>query len=178
MQSIHKLREQAAPEVRTPSRVMAWGCLLPLSNELPLMRHCPHNHGILASNDEGSIRYFSCEQCHGFWIPGSAVNRVLTEPGRRALQAALPATGDGLPCPDCGTRCMPVETDRCRVDTCSGCLGVWLDSGEAIQLRRLFPEQSPVVMADGQRQPAWAQEASAAASLVEAVGQILLLIVH
>lgn len=79
-------------------------------------------------------------------------------------------------CPDCMADCESLLIDGCKLDHCPKCRGVWLDSGEARRVRRLFPEGSAVVLADERLPSKETQHALVGCSLVEAVGNVLLLI--
>jgi Zn-finger nucleic acid-binding protein len=142
------------------------------------MNHCPRDRQILASNDVSGYRYYSCEQCHGFWIPGAALERVLSAKGITELRA-LPRGGPSeIRCPDCRTNCDSLLIERCRVDPCPRCHGVWLDSGEVRHLKRLFPEGSAVVIADAERPSMETQQALVAWSITDEVGNLLMLVLR
>ncbi len=135
---------------------------------------CPRDQQILASNDVSGYRYYSCEQCHGFWIPGAALHRVLSESSIVELRAVPRASPSEVPCPDCRAAADALMVEECRLDLCPRCHGVWLDPGEAHRLRRLFPEGSAVVMADATSQEI--PPPLVACSAVDAVANLLLLI--
>jgi len=116
-----------------------------------VLRNCPRVHGILASNDTTSFRYHSCELCSGYWIPGRVLARVLLPESIEELRSAPSSSGE-LICPDCHTACQAVTVDRCVLDQCLRCHGVWLDGGEVQQVKRLFRADSPVIIADDDRQ--------------------------
>ena len=64
----------------------------------------------------------------------------------------------------------------CRLDTCTKCRGVWLDAGEVIHVRSLFPEDSPIVDAEQSRIAGKKiAKTGAAMSVVEMVGNLFLL---
>lgn len=112
------------------------------------MNLCPRDRQILATNEVGGYRYYSCEHCKGFWIPGTSLHRALSTKGVTEL-GSVPSCGKGeIRCPNCLTDCDSILIEVCRLDLCPNCRGVWLDSGEVRQLRRLFSEGSPVVIAD------------------------------
>jgi Zn-finger nucleic acid-binding protein len=138
------------------------------------MQRCPHDDEILASNDVGHSRYYSCEQCGGGWISGPALHRVLSESGVAAVRA-VPASGvTSLVCPDCSARLAILVVAGCTLDVCQRCRGVWLDAGEAQRVSQLFPPDSALVDADRAR--AVNRDGLTAFSLVDAVGNLLLLI--
>lgn len=141
------------------------------------MNSCPRDHQTLASNDVSGYRYFSCERCNGFWIPGKSLHRVLSEKGITELQIVPRGERSELRCPDCMTDCESLLMEGCRLDTCPKCHGVWLDSGEALRARRIFPEQSAVVIADAERLSDASKQGLATCSLGDAVGNLLLLII-
>lgn len=140
------------------------------------MNLCPRDRQTLASNDVGGYRYYSCEQCHGFWIPGGSLHRVLSAKGIAELGIVHRGDQSELLCPDCLTACDSILIQGCRLDPCPKCHGVWLDSGEAQRVRRLFPEGSAVVLADEARPPKEFSSALVAGTLTDAVGNLLLLI--
>lgn len=140
------------------------------------MNLCPRDRQILASNDVSGYRYYSCEQCHGFWIPGASLHRVLSARGITDLRGVPRSGPSEMPCPDCHAHCDSLVIEGCRLDHCPSCHGVWLDSGEVRQVRRLFPDGSAVVMADESRPSKETQQALLAYSLVDGLGNLLLLI--
>src|SRR5688572_32070188 len=115
------------------------------------MNLCPRDRQILASNDVSGYRYYSCEQCQGFWIPGASLHRVLSAKGITELRVVPRGDKSEIRCPDCLTDCDSLLIEGCRLDPCPRCHGVWLDPGEAGRIRRLFPEGSAVVIADEDR---------------------------
>ena len=142
------------------------------------MNRCPRDRQILASNDANGYRYYSCEHCSGFWIPGAALNRVLAEKGITELGAMPHGEVGEIQCPDCLAECASFSIDGCRLDRCPRCCGIWLDSGEVRRVRRLFPEGSEVVIADESRVPTENQPALVAWSLLDVVGNLFLLILR
>lgn len=141
------------------------------------MSTCPIDGEILASNDTRHYRYYSCERCGGSWIPGSLLHRVLSARGVKDL-SGIPSIGKSIiQCPDCHSECVIVSVRGCRLDSCSKCHGVWLDAGEVLHVRSLFPEGSPIIDAEQSRIAGKEfTKASATTSLVELVGNLLLLI--
>lgn len=77
-------------------------------------------------------------------------------------------------CPDCHAECEALVIEGCRLDSCVLCHGVWLDSGEARRVQRLFPEGSAVVDADANRVSKETQEALGALSVVDLVANLFL----
>ncbi len=140
------------------------------------MNVCPRDRQILASNDVGGYRYYSCELCNGFWIPGASLQRALSAQGITELRAVPRGDKGEIRCPDCLTECDSLLVEGCRLDLCPRFHGVWLDSGEVRRVRRLFPEGSAVVIADEDRSSKESQQAIAAWTLADAVGNLLLLI--
>jgi uncharacterized protein len=116
-----------------------------------ILLNCPRDHGILAFNDTRSFRYHSCEQCSGYWIPGRVLSAVLLPESIEELRSA-PSSSGKLNCPTCRAECQAVTIDGCFLDQCLRCHGVWLDGGVVQRLKRLFRPESPVVMADDDRQ--------------------------
>jgi Zn-finger nucleic acid-binding protein len=141
------------------------------------MSTCPIDLEVLASNDTQHYRYYSCERCGGCWIPGSLLRRVLSARGVKDLKD-IPSMGKSLiHCLDCHSECVIVSVQGCRLDSCSKCHGVWLDAGEVLHVRNLFPEDSPIVDAEQSRIAARkVSKTGAAMSVVEMVGDLFLLI--
>ena len=87
---------------------------------------------------------------------------------------------DGEKChslPRLSLACVIVSVQGCRLDSCSKCHGVWLDAGEVLHVRSLFPEDSPIVGAEQDRVAGRKLvKASATTSVVDMVGNLLLLI--
>ncbi|MFN0067166.1 MAG: zf-TFIIB domain-containing protein [Limisphaerales bacterium] len=137
------------------------------------MSLCPHDRRVLASNDVGGYRYYSCEACRGLWIPGASLHRALSARGVGELRAAAVARPGGPPCPDCATACGALVAEGCTLDTCPRCRGFWLDFGEVPKLRPWFPDDSAVVAADAGRRPTEAQKAAGKASVVIVVADLL-----
>jgi Zn-finger nucleic acid-binding protein len=138
------------------------------------MSHCPHDQELLASNDVSGYRYYSCERCNDDWIPGAMLDRALSARGVQELRA-IPSSGRSkLNCPDCQTTLATLIVDGCTLDSCERCRGIWLDAGEALRVRRLFPEDSAVV--DAEREAGPANRGWAAVSLVDCVANLILLI--
>ncbi len=140
------------------------------------MSCCPKDGGELASNDVAGYRYWSCERCAGFWIPGKVLHRALAQEAAKAFETLVgPGLGDAV-CPDCGINCDPLGIDDCHVDRCPRCRGVWLDSGEVVRLRRLFPEGSPVVIADDRVPPGGGGKWQVVGDGVGSVGELILIL--
>jgi len=142
------------------------------------MNLCPRDRQILASNDVSGYRYYSCELCSGYWIPGATLHRVFTAQGIRELRVGTRAEKGEIRCPDCHTDCVSLVIEGCRLDRCPKCHGVWLDAGEVQRLKRLFPEASPVVLADESRPSKESQQDLVAWSLADAVVNLLLLVLR
>jgi Zn-finger nucleic acid-binding protein len=139
------------------------------------MIRCPFDREILASNDVGGYRYYSCERCGGYWIPGGAIHQALSVRGILEL-GAVPAVGRStLCCPDCQAHLEIIHVHGCVLDSCGRCHGIWLDAGEAQRVRRLFPEGSAVVDADESRASPETIRRAGAVSLVESVANLMML---
>jgi Zn-finger nucleic acid-binding protein len=106
---------------------------------------CPRDKELLASNDVSGYRYYSCEHCHGFWLPGSSLNRILSSEGFRSLENLPLANDPAVSCPGCRRTCRAVTIQGCTLDLCEQCRGLWLDAGEVERLKSLFPADSAVV---------------------------------
>jgi len=138
------------------------------------MSTCPRDQQLLASNDVDGYRYYSCERCNGFWIPGKVLDRALSERGIHDLGALRGAKLGVVTCPDCRAACEAIEIEGCDLDRCARCHGVWLDAGEVRRLKRLFPEGSAVVAAEEGRQM---DAELASIAIVDSVVQLLVLLI-
>jgi Zn-finger nucleic acid-binding protein len=143
-----------------------------MKEPLPIHR-CPRDGEILSSNDVNGFRYWRCERCFGFWIPGAVLHRVMSQKGIAGLWTARRGDRSQLRCPECQESCEDVLVDGHRLDVCSGCRGVWLDAGEVQDLRRHFLEGSAVVGADAAR-PSGRVEV--AFGVVEVIGEVVVMI--
>jgi Zn-finger nucleic acid-binding protein len=139
------------------------------------MNRCPFDCEILASNDVNGYRYFSCERCGGYWIPGGAIDQALSARGVLELRAVPAAGRSKLSCPDCHTLLEIIFVQGCVLDSCGRCHGIWLDPGEAQRVRGLFPEGSAVVDADESRATPETIRRAGAVSLVESVADLMML---
>lgn len=140
------------------------------------MNTCPRDRQILASNDVNGYRYYSCEQCGGSWVPGAALDRVLSARGIGEIISIRPTSVSEMLCADCHNYCNVVIIEGCRLDLCPRCHGVWLDAGEAQKVEHLFPECSAVVDADRSRGSQTKQSAFVATSAADLVGNLLLIL--
>ncbi|HMP84325.1 MAG TPA: zf-TFIIB domain-containing protein [Verrucomicrobiota bacterium] len=141
------------------------------------MSLCPRDGQTLASNDVSGYRYYSCERCRGYWIPGGALHRVLSARGVSELRS-VPRAGKGdIDCPDCHRPSVAVVIAGCRLDFCANCHGVWLDSGEVNRVRSLFPEGSAVVDADASRVSKGTGDNLGTLPVVEFVGDLFLFLI-
>jgi Zn-finger nucleic acid-binding protein len=109
------------------------------------MKHCPRDREILASNELQEYRYYSCQRCSGYWIPGRAISAALSTGALSKLHALPPADAPPADCPDCRTACTPVSIDGATLDICRLCCGVWFDGGEVERLKLLFPADSAIL---------------------------------
>lgn len=148
------------------------------------MNLCPRDHTSFTSNDANGYRYYSCSHCKGFWLPGASIQRAMSTQGVSELQVAPRGPRSRIRCPECRSEFELLTIGGCHLDICPRCHGVWLDSGEARRIRRLFPEGSAVIIADKTRpskQSAHALNAPAPTdveffSVLEAVGELVWLI--
>jgi Zn-finger nucleic acid-binding protein len=139
------------------------------------MSTCPRDQLLLASNDVDGYRYYSCERCNGFWIPGTVLDRALSERGIQDLRAIRGAGPGDVTCPDCRAACEAIGIEGCDLDRCARCHGVWLDAGEVGKLKRLFPERSAVVAAEEGR---LTDAELAPIAIVDSVVQLLALLIR
>jgi Zn-finger nucleic acid-binding protein len=137
---------------------------------------CPRDAAVLASNDERGLRYYSCKTCAGYWVPGFTLQEALARAG-----ATLPAldeqpTTDAVRCPACHKPSRIFRFKDCEIDLCEHCRSVWLDGGELLKLKALFPENAPYVIAE-QNRPEPPSPEAAAAKLVMAVAEAVISLV-
>ena len=137
------------------------------------MTRCPRDREVLTSKDVTGYRYYSCERCGGYWIPGASLLCVLSARGMGELRRVPSAGKSEIDCPDCRAECEVLMVEGCRLDSCVLCHGIWLDSGEVRRVKRLFPEGSAVVNADEDRVSKEADEAFGTISVVTLVGELL-----
>jgi Zn-finger nucleic acid-binding protein len=104
------------------------------------------------------------------------LDRALSERGVQELRTVSPASASTVSCPDCQAAFKAIVVDDCTLDLCQRCHGVWLDPGEAQRVSWLFPEDSAIVDADGSRATQKSSKGAAAASVVEAVANLLILV--
>ena len=142
------------------------------------MNRCPRDGERLASNDVSGYRYYSCERCGGYWIPGASLNRALSIRGIEELRALSSARASELRCPDCRGACEAIDIKGCTLDCCGQCHGVWLDTGEVRRVSRLFPEGSAVVDADANRAASYTDATSGAICMVDAIANVFLLVLR
>jgi Zn-finger nucleic acid-binding protein len=135
---------------------------------------CPRDGEILSSNEVHGYRYWRCERCHGFWIPGAELHRVMSEKGIAEVWMARRGERSPLQCPECRDECEEVLVDGCRLDVCCGCRGLWLDAGEVQDLRKHFIEGSAVVVADKDVRASGMTEASF--GIAEVIGEVVVMI--
>jgi Zn-finger nucleic acid-binding protein len=138
------------------------------------VNRCPRDHELLASNDVSGFRYYSCQRCGGYWIPGAILHRVLSARGVEELRALPSAGRSELQCPDGLGDCESVVIEGSTLDWCGVCHGIWLDRGEVTKVRRLFPDGSAVVDADESVVSPRTRKLVGAAAILEFVAQVLL----
>lgn len=138
------------------------------------MIHCPRDSKILASNDLTDYRYYSCQHCSGFWIPGKAIQKGLSDDGIARLSRMMPVAEGAIACPDCQTACTPMAAGECTLDVCRQRHGTWFDAGEVERLNLFFPKNSAIVEEDKQaRQRTSSPERDLCVILLEIVLTIL-----
>lgn len=140
------------------------------------MKRCPRDQETLASNDVDGYRYHSCEDCHGFWIPGDSLTRALSDRGLDNFRQLPALSVPGVKCPDCHQACQVVVLHGCTLDMCERCRGVWFDAGEVERVKTLFPRRSAVVDAGG-AQPG-KEDLWTGVEVIDLVIQLVLLVSH
>ncbi|MFP4028426.1 MAG: zf-TFIIB domain-containing protein [Candidatus Brocadiia bacterium] len=79
-----------------------------------------------------------CTKCHGIWFDGGELEQVIEE-AEKDLEIPSNAQQTERFCPRCETPLYSFnypETEV-KVDVCTGCHGMWLDSGEFKQIRQM-----------------------------------------
>ncbi len=105
--------------------------------------HCPRDGSILATNDVGTTRHYSCESCGGHWIPLKVLRSVLEADEMATLQSlAASALPTELKCVSCKVPLAGITLSGVEIDRCPTCHGVWFDGGELKKLSILFKSDS------------------------------------
>ena len=112
----------------------------------------------MASNDVDGYRYYSCEKCVGRWIPGEAIDRAMTKRGFHNLPAFTSPVSTVILCPCCKAACRIIKIEKCEVDVCEKCHGIWIDRDEVLRLESLFPQDSSIIDAEQSRGRKWSVE--------------------
>lgn len=137
-------------------------------------KRCPRDSAILATDDVGGYRYYSCLKCLGCWIPGSALRKTMRLGAARDIIETLPwASSSALPCPNGDGALATVIVRACEIDICPRCHSLWLDHREAVAIANCFREPSPIVEADRANSP---NAIPASAFVFEAIGTMISLI--
>lgn len=119
------------------------------------MSHCPKCRAALQLTQGGPIPLAVCSGCRGIWLSASALaaqtrdelwGALIQAGADHAPHAAAyrtPAT-TAVPCVSCGQPMQQVHLGPVLVEHCPRCQGVFLDSGELVQLVSLFgPRAQP-----------------------------------
>jgi len=106
------------------------------------------------------------------------MERALSARGVGELRVVPSVGASKLHCPDCHAVFQMIVVDGCTLESCGRCHGVWLDSGEAQRLRKLFPDDSAVVDADASRGAQVIDTGAGAISVVDSVANLLLVILR
>ena len=77
-----------------------------------------------------SVELDRCTFCRGLWFDGGELEAVLKKP----LQPQLDEGQTARKCAKCSVPMRPAVLARLRVETCTGCHGVFLDEGELVAL--------------------------------------------
>ncbi|WP_419531979.1 zf-TFIIB domain-containing protein [Haloferula sp.] len=112
---------------------------------------CPIDSATLATNEVEAYLYCKCSQCHGIFLPGLFLDRVLTASGSRGFQIPEAHQPTSRSCPDCSESMVSFEISSITLDSCPECRGVWLDAGEALALSKHFAPASEVIRAEMER---------------------------
>ena len=83
-----------------------------------------------------------CPGCGGSWYDRGEVSKVIKDRRLQARLVEFPDVGRAseLSCPRCGCAMRVRSHLQVEVDACTGCMGVWLDAGEADSMRARHEE--------------------------------------
>lgn len=102
---------------------------------------CPRHETPLRPTTEKGYEIDACPQCHGTWIPGELINRLIGSGQRKALVTLCDEHRTSLACPHDNTALAEATVSGVVLDFCIHCHGVWLDPGELAQLRRTLRQR-------------------------------------
>lgn len=98
-------------------------------------RACPRDKTTLHEQRAGRVNVDVCLQCHGTFLDGLELRRVIGEQGLAlALGSEHGANPEKVVCPACGASMFLDTVGDVELDHCPECLGVWLDAGEIERL--------------------------------------------
>lgn len=100
---------------------------------------CPHDETPMSKVDVRGVVIDRCDACGGTWFDAKELRRVAEDKEVEQLAAREPMVKVQSPfaCPRCGGACVEGRVSEVEIDTCTECHGVWLDSGELAEARRL-----------------------------------------
>ena len=118
---------------------------------------CPRDGAALAVSRSPDVKALLCEQCHGLWLPYSAVIRAI---GHVPKPQVPQGRATSLKCPHDAAALSQVTHYGAEVDLCPDCSGVWLDRGEQEQIIELYrrskpPAQAPMAVSGSNSDWAW-----------------------
>lgn len=98
-------------------------------------RLCPRDKTALREQRTARVNVDVCPQCHGTFLDGIELKRVIGDHGLAlALADARGEKASPILCPACGEPMYLDLVGDVELDHCRNCLGVWLDAGEVERL--------------------------------------------
>lgn len=98
-------------------------------------RVCPRDGTPLHEQRAGRVNVDVCLTCHGTFLDGLELRRVIGEQGLAlALGTEHGTNPRAIMCPACGASMFLDTVGDVELDHCAECLGVWLDAGEVERL--------------------------------------------
>ena len=111
---------------------------------MPSTYACPRDGQSLESRAAGSAEVHVCSSCHGLWISGYDLARLLKSqfgtwklPWPEVPESGVTVVDDTARCNcEAGSLMKTVKRKGIKVDLCPECRGVWFDGGELEELVR------------------------------------------
>jgi Zn-finger nucleic acid-binding protein len=98
-------------------------------------RICPRDDTPLHEQRAGRVNVDVCPKCHGTFLDGIELKRVLGDQNITLALADSPGSKRSpVDCPACGSALFLDRVGDVELDHCKECLGVWLDAGEVERL--------------------------------------------
>ena len=105
---------------------------------------CPRCKIILQDNILGGVVYKKCSKCGGFWFDKGELHQIRQEKDwfkieTNVEEATSTVIKGSLQCPRCSELLHTIEYAHetgIKIDVCSKCEGLWLDSGEIQAIKK------------------------------------------